>query len=201
MGLRELVDAADYGIPYVNSPLSTRRSFIKSSRDTVLRILRAYYEGVQETRNDKHSALKILAKYVRVDDPEILAEVYRSYGQNHLQKSISVDLEGVKGLLKGLGSESAGANPSSFVDASLVQELEKDLSFQQRNRRFSPLDFNRFAPLLACCSYGSGFSGSRRLICGITSAPKRSMVSKVRRGSIPGQSTINHITSVENSSW
>ncbi len=53
---------------------------------------------------------------------------------NHLQKSISVDLEGVKGLLKGLGSEAAGANPSSFVDASLVQELEKDLSFQQRNR-------------------------------------------------------------------
>jgi ABC-type nitrate/sulfonate/bicarbonate transport system substrate-binding protein len=134
MGLRELVDAADYGIPYVNSPLSTRRSFIKSSRDTVLRILRAYYEGVQETRNDKHSALKILAKYVRVDDPEILAEVYRSYGQSHLQKSIGVDLEGVKGLLKGLGSEATGANPSSFVDASLVQELEKDLSFQLRNR-------------------------------------------------------------------
>jgi hypothetical protein len=89
---------------------------------------------VQETRTDKNSALKILAKYVRVDDPEILAEVYRSYGQNHLQKSISVDIEGVKGLLKGLGSEAAGANPSSFVDASLVQELEKDLSFQQRNR-------------------------------------------------------------------
>jgi NitT/TauT family transport system substrate-binding protein len=134
MGLRELVDAADYGIPYVNSPLSTRRAFIKSNRDTVLRILRAYYEAVQETRNDKNSALKILAKYVRVDDPEILAEVYRSYGQNHLQKSISVDIEGVKGLLKGLGSEAAGANPSSFVDASLVLELEKDLSFQQRNR-------------------------------------------------------------------
>ncbi len=82
----------------------------------------------------RSSALKILAKYVRVDDPEILAEVYRSYGQNHLQKSISVDLEGVKGLLKGLGSEAAGANPASFVDASLVQEFEKDLSFQQRNR-------------------------------------------------------------------
>jgi ABC-type nitrate/sulfonate/bicarbonate transport system substrate-binding protein len=37
MGLPELVDAADYGIPYVNSPLSTRRAFIKSNRDTVLR--------------------------------------------------------------------------------------------------------------------------------------------------------------------
>jgi ABC-type nitrate/sulfonate/bicarbonate transport system substrate-binding protein len=134
MGLRELVDAADYGIPYVNSPLSTRRSFIKNNRDTVLRILRAYYEAVQETRHDKSSALKILAKYVRVDDPEILTEVYRSYGQNHLQKSISVDLEGVKGLLKGLGSEATGANPSSFVDASLVQDLEREGFFQQKSR-------------------------------------------------------------------
>lgn len=134
MGLRELVDAADYGIPYVNSPLSARRSFIKSNRDIVLRILRAYSEAVQETRNDKNAALKILAKYVRVDDPEILAEVYRSYGQKHLQKTIAVDLEGVKGLLKGLGSEAAGANPANFVDASLVQELEKEPSFQHKSR-------------------------------------------------------------------
>jgi len=134
MGLRELVDAADYGIPYVNSPLCTRRSFIKSNRDTVLRVLRAYYEGVQETLNDKNGALKILAKYVRLDDPEILAEVYRIYGQKQLQKNINVDLESVKGLLKGLGSEAAGANPASFVDASLVQELEKEGFFQKKNQ-------------------------------------------------------------------
>ena len=30
MGLRELVDAADYGIPYVNSPLSTRPSSVSA---------------------------------------------------------------------------------------------------------------------------------------------------------------------------
>ena len=134
MDLRELVDAADYGIPYVNSPLSTRRSFIKSNRDTVLRVLRAYYEGVQETLNDKNGALKILAKYVRLDDPEILAEVYRIYGQKQLQKTIKVDLDSVKGLLKGLGSEAAGATPASFVDASLVQELEKEGFFQKKNQ-------------------------------------------------------------------
>ena len=124
LGLNELVDAADYGIPYVNSPLSTRRSFIKSNRDTVLRVLRGYQESVQDIRNDKNGALKILARYVRVEDPAILGEVYRIYGDRHLPRSIAVDLEGVKGLLKGLGSEAAGANPASFVDASLVQELD-----------------------------------------------------------------------------
>ena len=77
---REFVNVADLGIPYLNSPLSTRRSYIKAQRDVVLRVLRAYYQAVQETRNDRNSAVKILAKYVRVDDAEILAEVYRIYG-------------------------------------------------------------------------------------------------------------------------
>jgi NitT/TauT family transport system substrate-binding protein len=135
MGLRELVDAADYGIPYVNSPLSVRRSFIKANRDTVLRVLRAYYDAVQETRNDRAGALKVLAKYVRLDDPEILAQVYQIYGQKQLQKTINVDLEGVKGLLKGLGSEAAGANPANFVDPSLIQDLEKEGFIQQTAKR------------------------------------------------------------------
>jgi predicted transcriptional regulator with HTH domain len=51
-----------------------------------------------------------------------------------LQKTIAVDLESVRGLLKGLGSEAAGANPSSFVDASLVQDLEREGFFQTKTR-------------------------------------------------------------------
>jgi len=71
---------------------------------------------------------------VRVDDPEILAEVYRIYGVKQLQKNISIDLEGVKGLLKGLGTEAAAANPTSFVDTSLLQELEREGFFQTKSR-------------------------------------------------------------------
>lgn len=134
LGLNELVDAADYGIPYVNSPLSTRRSYIKSNRETVLRVLRAYQESVQDIRKDKNTALKILSKYVRVEDPAILAAVYQIYGERHLPKTIAIDLEAVRGLLKGLGSEAAGANPASFVDASLVREMEKEGSLQPKGR-------------------------------------------------------------------
>ena len=95
-------------------------------------MLRAYYEAVQETRNDKSAALKILAKYVRVDDPEILNEVYRSYGQKHLQKTLRVDPEGVQGLLKGLGKEAQQFAPANFVDATLYDELERE-RFLKRN--------------------------------------------------------------------
>ncbi len=134
LGLRELIDSPDLGVPYLNSPLSTRRAFIKTNRDTVLKVLRAYYQAVQETHNDRDGAMKILAKYTRVTEPEILAESYRIYGQKHLQKTITIDSEGVRQLLKALGKDAASANPSQFVDGSLVQELEKEGLFQQKSR-------------------------------------------------------------------
>src|SRR5262249_48545016 len=105
LGVREFVNVAELGVSFLNSPLSARRSYIKAHRDVVLRVLRAYYQAVQETCNDRNSAIKILAKYVRVDDPEILSEVYRIYGTSHLQKNLTIDLEGVRGLLNGLGTE------------------------------------------------------------------------------------------------
>jgi len=134
LGLREFVNVADLGIPYLNSPLSTRRSYIKTHRDVVLRVLRAYYQAVQETRNNRNSALKILAKYVRVDDTEILSEVYRIYGTNHLQKNLTIDLEGIKGLLNGLGSEATQVDPTAFIDISLLQDLDCEGFFQAKNR-------------------------------------------------------------------
>ena len=134
LGLRELIDSADLGVPYLNSPMSTRRAYIKSNRETVLRVLRAYSQGVQETHSDREGAIRILAKYTRVTEPEILAESYRIYGQKHLQKTINVDLEGVRQLLKHIGKDAAGAQPSQFVDASLFQELEKEGFFQAKTR-------------------------------------------------------------------
>ena len=134
MGLHEFVDTAELGIRYINSPLSTRRSTIRNQRDTVLRVLRAYHEGVQQTRHDRDGSMKILSKYVRVTDPEILSEVYRIYGVKQLQPDINVDLNGISGLLKGLGSEAVGANPASFVDLSLIEQLKREGFFTATSR-------------------------------------------------------------------
>jgi predicted transcriptional regulator with HTH domain len=78
--------------------------------------------------------MKILAKYVRLTDPEILSEVYQTYGLKQLQPDINVDIDGIKGLLKGLGSEAVGANPTTFVDLSLIEQLEREGFFSARGR-------------------------------------------------------------------
>jgi ABC-type nitrate/sulfonate/bicarbonate transport system substrate-binding protein len=130
IGLREMVDVSDVGIVFVNSPLSTTRSFIKSRRDVVLRMLRAYCEGIQQARNDKDSAIKILGKNARVEDPEILQELYRIYGSKHLERIPYVKTEGLEEVLSTMGKEAGSAKPADFVDNSLLKELEQQGIFR-----------------------------------------------------------------------
>jgi NitT/TauT family transport system substrate-binding protein len=131
LGLKEMVDVSDLGLNFVNSPLSTTRSYIKSHRDVVLRTLRAYCEGIQQARNDKEGALKILARNARIEDPEILREVYRLYGSKHLEKVPYVKLEGLDEVLQTMGKEAAGAKPADFVDNTLVRQLEQEGFFRK----------------------------------------------------------------------
>ncbi|HEX9446199.1 MAG TPA: ABC transporter substrate-binding protein [Candidatus Binatia bacterium] len=130
LGLKELVDVSDLGLVFVNSPLSTTRSYIKSHRGVVLRALRAYVEGIQQVRSDKAAALKILAKYARIEDPEILQEVYSIYGSKHLERVPYVNASGLEEVLATMGKDAAGAKPADFIDNSLVRELEQEGLFR-----------------------------------------------------------------------
>src|SRR5713226_2092504 len=131
IGLKEMIDVSDLGIVFVNSPLSTTRSFIKNHRDIVLRMLRAYCEGIQQARSDKDSAIKILARNARVEDPEILQELYRIYGSRHLERIPYVKTEGLEEILTTMGKEAANAKPADFVDNSLLQELDQQGFFRK----------------------------------------------------------------------
>ncbi len=131
LGLKEMVDVSDLGLVFVNSPLSTTRSYIKNHRDIALRALRAYCEGIQQVRNDREGAIKILARNARIEDPEILQEVYRIYGSKHLEKVPYVKLEGLDEVLQTMGKEASGAKPADFVDNSLVRQLEQEGFFRK----------------------------------------------------------------------
>ena len=72
-----MVDIGQLGIIFPNTALSTTRSFVKSNRDTVVRLLRALGEGQHRLRSDKDFSMKVLSKYTKTTDPERAAAVCR----------------------------------------------------------------------------------------------------------------------------
>jgi ABC-type nitrate/sulfonate/bicarbonate transport system substrate-binding protein len=126
-GMHELVDVGQLGIVFPNTPLSTTRSFIKTQRDTALRFLRGFTQGLNRLRTDGAFSMKILSKYTKVVNPETLAELHQTYGVRYSGDRIPyVRAEGVDEILKRTpGREAQDAKPAEFIDNSLLKELEQ----------------------------------------------------------------------------
>jgi ABC-type nitrate/sulfonate/bicarbonate transport system substrate-binding protein len=134
LGLKELVDFGDIGIVYPNSPLATTQLFLEKNRATALQLLRAYSEGIHRVKTDREGTIKALAKYTKVQDPEILAELYRIYGVKYVEAIPKVRLDAVDEVLRSEVKSATALKSTDFVDNSLVAELEQHGFFQALNR-------------------------------------------------------------------
>jgi NitT/TauT family transport system substrate-binding protein len=130
LGLKELVDFGEIGVSYPNSPLATTQFFLEKNRGTALRVLRAYCEGIHRVRTDREGTIKALAKYTKVQDGEILSELYRIYGAKYLETVPKVKLEAVDEVLRSEVKSSTPVKATDFVDNSLMAELEQQGLFQ-----------------------------------------------------------------------
>jgi hypothetical protein len=74
--------------------------------------------------------MKVLSKHTKVNDPEILAELYRIYGVKYLEPIPRVRLDAVEEVLRSEMKTATGVKASDFVDNSLVAELEQQGLFQ-----------------------------------------------------------------------
>ena len=74
--------------------------------------------------------MKVLARYTKVNDPEILAELYRIYGVKYLEPIPRVRLDAVEEVLRSEVKTATAAKAIDFVDNSLVAELEQQGLFQ-----------------------------------------------------------------------
>lgn len=131
-GLRELVDMGTLGIDYPGSCLVTTRRFLKESRQTVKEFLKAFLEGVQKTLTDQAFASRVIRKYTKVTDPEVIAVTYQDFVR-YLRPIPRATTTGVKLILDQLSvnePKALGIKPDSVIDSSLLQELEREGFFK-----------------------------------------------------------------------
>jgi NitT/TauT family transport system substrate-binding protein len=122
-----LLNAADLDIPYAMSVMASTRDYLQKNRESATRILRAYIEGVGFMARNKAGALRILAKYLKRDDPAFLEEMH-AVAANFTERIPRVDGRTVATILefepvKGVDAE---ALVPKAIDNSLVEELFKE---------------------------------------------------------------------------
>jgi NitT/TauT family transport system substrate-binding protein len=137
-GLVEVYDLADLGIEVQGNGFATSRSFIKNQRDTVLSALKGYVEAIHYIHRNRDETRKIVAKYLRLTDPEVLDATYTAFVKT-VSKRPAPTLKGIQFLLDEVAGKmpnAKSAKPEQFVDLSLLQQLEKEGFFAELAKRY-----------------------------------------------------------------
>jgi len=79
LGMTLLLDASKLNIPYSSLFFVSRRPYLTKTRAELVNFTKAMIEGVAFYKANKEFAMKVLSKYMKVQDREILEENFREY--------------------------------------------------------------------------------------------------------------------------
>jgi len=131
-GLNELMNLAKDGPEFVSVAIGTSRTYIKANEDTVRRVVRSYAEGVQIFKTNKAAAQRMMQKYLRVKEQDILDDAYNQF-REYLEYPPYVTRKAMENVIADVAVNDAAAKnskPEDFMDMRIVAELDKQGFFK-----------------------------------------------------------------------
>jgi len=123
-GFRSVVSLLD--VPYQNVGLVVRRSRIDELAPRLAPLLRAVRQGIERYYSDKPFAMKVIGKYTKETDHEILERTYEFYKRAGFRREMVTSEPGLQGMLDFLSEtipEAKNAKPAQFFDDRFVRQL------------------------------------------------------------------------------
>jgi ABC-type nitrate/sulfonate/bicarbonate transport system substrate-binding protein len=124
LGYSLLIDASKLGIPYSSLFFVSRKPYLVRSRADMVNFTKAMIEGVHLYKANHEFSLKVLSKYMKVTDREVLEENFREYDfplkPYPAKEYFELPIQEVGKKYPKVLEE----NPDRFIDMSLVKELD-----------------------------------------------------------------------------
>jgi len=133
LGMRELFDLNTLGVELQQTCVTVTTKYLRERRPVVKSFIQAYAEGLHRFITDRDFSVRVMKKYLRIDDREILDDAYKFYSEK-LEKIPYPTLKGIKFIIDEMAErnpQAKKASPESFVDLSVLQELEQSGFFAQ----------------------------------------------------------------------
>ena len=123
-GFRSVVSLLD--VPYQNVGLVIRRSRIDELASRLVSLLRAVRQGIDRYYSDKPFAMKVIGKYTKENDQEVLDRTYEFYKKAGFRREMVTSEPGLQGMLDFLSEtipEAKSAKPAQFFDDRFVRQV------------------------------------------------------------------------------
>jgi NitT/TauT family transport system substrate-binding protein len=125
-----LLDMAEAGMPYPQSCLMIKRSYLEANREKATNFIKALIEGMFLAQRDRASTIQTIKKYIRADD-EVYGIGYDYFLGKHAEGLLSMpDRKGVELVISQLARsnpKAKGQTPETLrvFEASILDEIRK----------------------------------------------------------------------------
>jgi NitT/TauT family transport system substrate-binding protein len=125
LGFRELASLATMGLRFPHEALTTSRRFVRERPETARKLLAGLVLGTHAFKTQRDEGIRVLRKYLKLEDPEGLAEAYAS-AASLIEAKPYVPVNAVQGVLDMLAHDARtqGVRPEDFIDMRFVRELD-----------------------------------------------------------------------------
>jgi NitT/TauT family transport system substrate-binding protein len=133
LGMKELFDLNSLGVDLQQTCVTVTAKYLREHRAVVKSFLEAYAESLHRFMTDREFSIQMMKKYLRLDNKELLDDAYAFYSER-LEKTPNPTIKGIKFILDDMAEKHPQAKktaPESFVDTSLLQEMEQSGFFKQ----------------------------------------------------------------------
>ena len=124
-GLHKLMDVR---LTYQGIGVGTTPTVIRENPDVVRRYVKSQIEAVHRLKTDREAGIKVLAKYLNIQDREVLERAYDdAITDEKLPPKQYPSVEGIKKILEPLAEndpKAKTAKPEDFVDTRFIKELD-----------------------------------------------------------------------------
>jgi len=126
LGFVELADLSKLKYRYPSTNYIARESYMRSHEEVIRRFLRAVVDSIHRVKTQKDYSLRVLKKYTRMDDPEVLTDTYDVYAKRYFQFPPIPGVDEVKAVLDqeaAKNPKAREADPREFINPTYVNEL------------------------------------------------------------------------------
>ena len=126
LGLNFLLDLGSLGVEFQNTVIAGGRNFVEKRPETVRKFIKALVEGIHAYKTDREFGLKVLRKYLKTNDQEVIQETYDFYSSKLAAKPYPT-AKGMQVVLNDLASrnpKAKDAQTSQLVNLGFLKELE-----------------------------------------------------------------------------
>jgi NitT/TauT family transport system substrate-binding protein len=128
LGFHSLIDLSQANVPYEAASLITTRTLVKENSDMVLRFTKGFVAAIQYAQTHREVTLKILSKYMRTSDADILNASYDYYVGRVIPRTPYVSEKGLQAVIDFIrqrNPQTPNVKAQDFMDNRFIKELDE----------------------------------------------------------------------------